>query len=493
MKRLANNRPIVFCASLFALGMVFCVFYAQAPYWFFIALSILLAAAVLSFFIKPFSGLKIEFIVMLVFFILGFSYTKYTIYLYNTDKTFDERSGTAVGTVSDISVSSTGNRRITLTNVEIDGEKVYGNVGFYTESDTFILGDVLSANGTFSFSEFSVSTYSSKSTLNLSAEKVYKIKTSNNIFYSVGNYLKNNIISNVSGDEGGVMVALMLGDTSYVTYDSLSNYRLSGVSHIFAVSGLHVVFFSQVIASFLALLKLKGYKSTLITTCCTVFYAGICGFPVSAVRAVVMSTVLNFVKNAGRKYDVLNSLFLSLIVVLTIFPETLFTYGLILSYLAVLGIALYTRFFEETFSFLPETISSSLSVSFAVTTIMTPVLFKMWGYSSLIVAFLNILLVPIVSILYQLVFYVSVLYAIMPFFGFLWKIPYYVSFFINSALEELNVSSFTIYSEISTFSLILYYIFALIMCDRTNFKRRTKIISGGLCAVILILGMWGVI
>lgn len=493
MRKLANDRPIVFCASLFALGMVLCVFYTQAPYWSYVVFAILTIAIIASFFIKPMKGLKIELIVLALFFLAGFFYTQYKIELYNGNAVYNEKECTVVGTASKVYTYDSGLKRVLLTNAEIDGEDIYGDVLFFSYDEDFVTGDVLSVTGQCTFNDFTVESYSSKTSLKVNAETVYRISRPKNVFYITANYLKNNILSNVSGDEGGIMVALFLGDTSYVSYDSLSNYRLSGVSHIFAVSGLHVVFFSSMIASVLSLLKVKGFKSTLITTSCTIFYAGVCGFPVSALRAVIMCAVLNFVKNAGRKYDSLNSLFLSLIIVLTIFPETLFSYGLILSYTAVLGIAMYTRFFEERFNSLLDFLASSLSVSFAVAMIMTPILFKMWGYSSLIVTFLNILLVPIVSILYSLVFYSSILCAIMPFLGFIWKIPYYVAYFINSALIELNVSYFTVYTEISDFSVIIYYIFALIACDRTNFKKRIKICSGFACLLIIILATLGVI
>lgn len=491
MKRIVNNRPIFFSALLLAFGMIVSVNYFVAPYLLYIALGLSFILILSAFFIKPLKPLKIEIMVICAFFLLGFLYTNCNLNLYNGDAVFDGKTCTLSGTVSEINEYHALSY-VTITGVSVEGDKTYGDAVFYTENDGLKKGDKLSIYGKVTFNPFTVSNYANKRTLSVDAETILKSGSSFNPFYSVSERLKNNILTNVHGDEGAVMVALLLGDTSEIKTETLRNFRLSGISHIFAVSGLHIVFFSSLICRILSLLRIKGYKNTVITALFTLFYAGVCGFPVSAVRAVIMSVTLNFVKNAGRKYDLLNSLFLSFIVVLLLFPYSLFTYGFILSYTAVFGIALFTKGFESLFSFLPEFIRSPLSVSFSVTTLMTPILFRMWGYSSLIVVFLNVVLVPIVSILYTLIFTVSIV-SLIPFMSFLWKLPYYVSYFINSVLVELNVSSFTIYATASTVFLIIYYLLVLVACDRTNFKRPTKICCGSLSILALILAIGGII
>ncbi len=492
MKRLFNNRPIVFSAITLVLGMIVATYFEKATYLFYIGCGLLVVAVLLGFFVKQLKPLKIEIVVLSIFFLLGFIYTRYNIFLFNNDEKFGGSDNYCVGIVEDLKIYD-DYTLLTLSDVEIGGEKTFGNLQLQTTENLFSLGDKVKFYGKIYFNGFSVGTYSCKATLSANVDSVTLVSKPKSLFRVLSNYLKNNILKNVSGDEGGIMVALMLGDTSYVNSSTLSNYRLSGVSHIFAVSGLHVVFFASIISGFLSLVRLKGFPNTIVSTLCTIFYAGLCGFPVSAVRAVIMTATSNFVKNAGRKYDGLNSLFLSLIIVLAIFPHTLFTYGLILSYLAVSGIALYSKGCEKLFSFLPDSIASSIAVSFAVSIIMTPVLFKMWGYSSLIVVFLNIIIVPLVSVLYTLVFFTSLICAILPFCGFVFKIPYFVAYFINSVLIELNVKSFTLYARVTTISLVIYYVFALILCDRTNFKKPVKIISGILCFLTLILSIGGII
>lgn len=492
MKRIVNNRPIVFSAISLVAGMTSRACF-NASSLFYVVLSLFLVGFILCFFVKPIKQYKFEILIIALFFVFGNLYTLYNVNLYESDCCFSGKSDLISGTVCKIYASSDKNQTVTLTDLTIGNIKTYGNALVRFSDQSLVCGQNVSFNGNVTFIPFSLESYSSKTSFRITPETIISVNSPSSVFYIVSNHVKNVIDTNVSGDEAGVMIALVLGDTSKIASDTLDNFRLSGISHIFAVSGLHVVFFSSLISAILGFCKIKGVKNTVISAMFCIFYAGLCGFPVSCVRAVIMSVTLNFVKNAGRKYDALNSLFLSLIIVVAIFPNTLFSYGLILSYLAVLSIAVCSKIFEEFFGFLPETIRQSLSVSFAVSYIMTPVLFKMFGYASVITVFLNVFIVPVVSILYTLTFFSTLIVSVVPFFGIVFKLPYYVVYFINSVLEELNVVSFSVNSTVSVLSLILYYLFAFVFIDRTNFKKPVKLISGLLSVATLILAVFGVL
>ena len=493
MKKVVNNRPIVFTAISFVVGMIIALYHQKLPFLFYILLGLIFAFTVTCYFVKKLNGVKILFSVLTIAFAIGFIYSSIFVNLYKADKKFDGIKDNVYGEVCDVTKYDSGDLVLTLDKVYLDNAKIYGKVRLYAENSEYKIGDKIEVYGTLKFNEYNNSNYSRSITFSLEADEIKIIGNKSNIFYTVSNYLKTNILNQVKHEEAGVTVALLLGDTSYINGETLDNYRLSGISHIFAVSGLHVVFFATMISTFLSICRLRGFKNTLITTFFTIFYAGLCGFPVSAVRAVIMTATLNFVKNAGKKYDQLNSLFLSLIVVLLIFPQTILSYGLILSYGAVLGINLFSKCFENLLSFMPEALSSTLSVSFAVSTFLTPLLFKMFGYSSLIVVFLNLIIVPIVSILYGLVFVTSLICAIMPFMGFLWNLPYYVAYFINSFLTLIDVQAFTVFGSVSSILLIIYFIGVFFACDKTNFSKRVKYISLSAISLILILAVGGIL
>lgn len=493
MKKIVNNRPIMFCSIAFIVGIVVSAYAAHVFYLFYILLFVLALFVLLSFFLKNMKGLKATFIAVLLFFVAGYFYTAYNINLYNQCSRFDGADCTLSGCVSSVDVYDSGDTRVSVSKLKIDGESVYGKAFFYIEEISCKEGDNITFTGTINFKNYSVKNYASQLLYEVTVDDYTVSENTNNPFYAVFYFVKNNIQNNVSDTEAGIMTALLLGDTSEMDDLTLTTYRLSGVSHIFAVSGLHVVFFTTLIASFLRLVKIRGVKQSVITALMSVFYAGVCGFPVSAVRAVIMTTVLNFTKNLGRKYDQINSLCLSLIIVLLIFPYSLFTYAFILSYMAVAGILLFNRGFKKLLGFLSEWLCSSLSVSAAVSVFMTPILFKMWGYASLIVVLLNVIIVPLVSVLYSLLFLANVIFAIFPSATFIWDIPYYVAYTINTLMIELNPTAFTVYHEISDRGIVSYYFFILLSNDRTNLEKPTKICFWILAFVALLLSMWGVI
>lgn len=90
--------------------------------------------------------------------------------------------------------------------------------------------------------------------------------------------------------------------------DVLENFRNGGVAHIFAVSGLHIGFLAGVVFFLLRSCRVRGVPKVLISAAVLVFYAGICGFSPSSLRAAVMASVLAAAKETGMKYDGLSSL-----------------------------------------------------------------------------------------------------------------------------------------------------------------------------------------
>lgn len=69
----------------------------------------------------------------------------------------------------------------------------------------------------------------------------------------------------------------MLGETHY------NSFRLSGVAHLLAVSGLHVGIIVSILS--FSLKKVKGWKKVLIIGLVLLFYMHICNYSVSVVRA----------------------------------------------------------------------------------------------------------------------------------------------------------------------------------------------------------------
>ncbi len=149
--------------------------------------------------------------------------------------------------------------------------------------------------------------------------------------------------------------AMTVGITGGLDKQLRRNYAVAGIAHLLAVSGLHVGFISAIAyllfhyASFYALYLLRrrwteaGIHRKVAAFLCIIavfVFVLTAGASVSSQRAGIMAAVFFLSMVAGREGELLNSLALSAIVVLLLDPAALFSASFILSYLAVLAIAL---------------------------------------------------------------------------------------------------------------------------------------------------------
>ena len=236
---------------------------------------------------------------------------------------------------------------------------------------------------------------------------------------------------------------------------------------MFAISGLHIGIVYGILS---CVFKKAGINKYLRTALCVIpvfLYAGICGFTLSSVRAAVMCTVGAAAKLLNRKYDGLNSLGLASLIILTINPFSLFNAGFQLSVSAVAGILTLK---------LPRKAPNAIKIPLAAQAATAPVLFSSFGYVSGAGLLLNILVIPLLSAVFVILFLGTAIAIILPITAVILQyivIPLQaiVSFFISSGLE-----SALIYSDIGLWT-PFYYLALFIASDKINLKTYQRIIA----------------
>ncbi len=140
--------------------------------------------------------------------------------------------------------------------------------------------------------------------------------------------------------EAGVIKAMLIGDKSSLLNESKISFRKSGVSHVLAVSGLHVGIIYLLISQLLTFLKRMNQKFLFLTICiCFIwFYAFLTGLSPSVVRASSMITLFIIAINIHKRAPIYNVLATSASFILILDPGSLFRVGFLLSYSAVIGI-----------------------------------------------------------------------------------------------------------------------------------------------------------
>ena len=110
------------------------------------------------------------------------------------------------------------------------------------------------------------------------------ISKNNNLFLNVKNYIYKRIDS-IKYNE--YLYAFILGKSYYIDSDTLNNYKINGVTHLFALSGLHVSMFSNILIYIFNKLRLNEKLSCLLTSIFLLFFAFIASFTPSILRAVL--------------------------------------------------------------------------------------------------------------------------------------------------------------------------------------------------------------
>lgn len=148
----------------------------------------------------------------------------------------------------------------------------------------------------------------------------------------------------LSKEHSAIAKAMLFGDKTYLSDKQVSDFRACGLSHLFAVSGLHL---SIITAALSYVLKMMGIKQKIekpILIAAVLFIMALTGFSFSVVRAGIMMIIYQLALLIRRDADSLTSLGLSVLVVCLINPNAASDIGLQLSFSATLGlITLYPK------------------------------------------------------------------------------------------------------------------------------------------------------
>lgn len=141
--------------------------------------------------------------------------------------------------------------------------------------------------------------------------------------------------------EAGLASAMVLGYKRGINTDLSDDLSAAGLSHIAAISGLHIGIISGLIFFIAVYIGLTRKKAFYLALVLIFLYIAMIGFPPSAVRAGVMGFLALLALLIGRLNRLLNALMLVASIFLFVNPNLLRDdIGFQLSFLAVLGIAL---------------------------------------------------------------------------------------------------------------------------------------------------------
>lgn len=161
--------------------------------------------------------------------------------------------------------------------------------------------------------------------------------------------------------------AIILGRSDTLLPQTRQQYSAAGLSHLLAISGLHVAIIAGLIAIFLKLLIGLSHRRVLTVVILSIIWGFVllvgCKWP--AVRAAIMISLLYLAYMSERNYEPTNALALSCIIILILSPDAIFEVGFQLSFLAVGGLVFIAS------NYIPD-YSRRLSASKMASILQTP-------------------------------------------------------------------------------------------------------------------------
>ena len=198
--------------------------------------------------------------------------------------------------------------------------------------------------------------------------------------------------------DGAIVSAMLLGEKGGLDEEDKNLYQRNGISHILAISGLHLMLLGTGVVKGLKIIlggnKRAAFSAIFIMSSYCVFT----GNSISTIRATIMFALSLIAGMLGRSYDSLSALGVSAILQLFMNPYVLNNSGFLLSFLAVVGVTFVAPKLQEMME-TKRKISKSLCVSLSAAITTLPVLLCNYGTYPWYSVILNLLILPPMSVL----------------------------------------------------------------------------------------------
>lgn len=406
MQRLINPRVLFFCAIGLVLGIL-CGYSIMFGGW--ILPTVFVVALVVALTILCLLKNKLRFVVLfvLIFAILGGVLFQVKL---NHDQKQEiiARPVVLTGRVTDIGRMGSASNVLYLENCTYDNTKIGGRVQVVVfDGSSFQTGDILTLKGTLRSTYIFANNFNTsylRNNCNYQLTDISVISSRSGALKldeTIRQYIYQSCTDNMN-NYPGLMYALITGDDNALETGLNDKYKNSGMVHLIAVSGMHLVYIITIIGFFINKLKLNPLAEFAIMIGPLVFFCYICNWAPSILRALLMTVCMYFVRWLSGRYDMLISLSFSVLVLLFVHPYYLFDVGWQLSVMSVLGMATVhmriDRFLQsKKLGKFWYGLFSALSISLSCTIATFATIAHYFGQVPILGVFANLVGVPLMS------------------------------------------------------------------------------------------------
>lgn len=325
---------------------------------------------------------------------------------------------------------------------------------------------------------------------NLEADEIIILREGfsvNGYFHKINSSISEKYHKILGSQAAGSLSAMILGDKSNLDEEIKKLYQDNSISHLLAISGLHISLVGGAIYLFLKKLKISFYFPLFFASATLVLYGIFTGFSVSAARAIIMMCIFFFSFIIGKSYDLPSSLSLAAIIIMFFNHKVIYQSGFQLSFLAVIGIfyimpeLMYIcnlqnynqKGIKKVGYFFLSLVFCSLSVNIAT----LPVVLLNFYEISLVGIFLNIIVIPLMSVLVITGLFGGFIALISETVGgFILGASYYILNFYTSLCRIGDTFVFLrlILGKPEKWQVFIYYLLLFILFSSLSLRRRKE-------------------
>ena len=335
----------------------------------------------------------------------------------------------------------------------------YENKNYKIGDIVRIKGEITNPNVNTNFYLFNYENYlKSYGIFNIIKSKSIKI-----LKHSRGVYkLKNKIINYINSINNNYINAFILGDNDNIDVRVKDSYKINGISHLFAISGMHVSLFILLINFVLKKIFNLKYEFVIVILF-LLFYCFLTNYTKSILRTTMFYIISTL--NTKLKLNIsIKHLIIMLLCINIIFnPFNIYNIGFVFSYLISITLIFNKEIINTCTSYLKKILTISL-LSFLVS---IPILINNYFEINLLSPIINLLYVPFISFI---IFPLSLIVTLFPFLNFV--LEFFLAILEKSSLLISKFSFFKItLCHINYVFVIIYYCFIYLSINGIKIKK----------------------
>ena len=302
----------------------------------------------------------------------------------------------------------------------------------------------------------------------IQVQTINLVKKNNKLKYII----KNKIIEHIEKYKtSNYLKTFVLGDNSDIDNNIKNSYQINGISHLFAISGMHLSLFANILL--LILKKLNEKIKYIIIILFFIFFAFLTNYSPSILRALIFYVLITISKIFKLNIKQIYLLIIDFIILILYNPFYIYNIGFIFSFTISVSLILSTNIISK--NYILKIFTTSL-ISFLTS---IPILINNYHEINLMTPINNVVFVPLISII---IFPISLLALMIKQLDVIFEKTIILLEQLSNLLVKYKITIKL--CHIPWYLIILYYILIIILIIGIKNKKIKQIIP---LIIILII------